>query len=133
VTGICPCCGGKVDEGKLPIVDLNTNRMSWRGTVTRLQATHAELLFALVACYPRYASHDYLISSMWGDHATEAGDPLMALRVLLSGLRRMLKPTGFSIDVTYSKGWVLAHNDKVSNKSIGHKLRKRAASAALSS
>lgn len=126
---ICPCCKSEIDTtSQWPLVDLNSNGMAWKGAITHVPAITAELMTALIAAHPRYASIDHLISQVWGE-ADAKIDAVANLRVQISILRRILKPLGFSVDVIYDKGWRLEKLANIKHKKIGVVQRRRLANA----
>lgn len=85
----CPCCGS-VMETKVPVVDLNTNVISWGGKTTKLRPVGAELMAMLVRRSLGIVTFDTLMNGIWGDN--EPTDAYAALKVHLSHIRKALGP-----------------------------------------
>jgi DNA-binding winged helix-turn-helix (wHTH) protein len=97
----CPCCGTSIDA-KIPIVDLDTNTISWRGKSVKVSAQKAELMYGLVRAYPGVLRRDAAIIALWG--GCEKSDPMSHLSVLTCHLRKALEPIGLSVSAVYGIG-----------------------------
>lgn len=100
----CPCCRQRV-ETKLPIVDLNTNTLSFGDTHVHLSPQKAEILTVLLERFPAAVSHDTLIRRVWG--ITEPEKPLIILKTLKCALCRVLRKIGYDIVNTPHVGYKL--------------------------
>lgn len=101
----CPCCGGTVNA-KLPLVDLNTNVISWNDQTKKVGGTAAELMSIFANRYPAIADYDFLIDRLWG--AGEPPDASNTLKSHICHLRRAVKPLGLKIENVWGTGYRLA-------------------------
>lgn len=111
----CPCCGAETDTA-LPLVDLNSNTVAWRGRTIRVPGRVAEIVHVLVEIHPRFADADFLRARIWGPNNEVT---IKNLSVALSKTRAAMKPLGFSIDTVMSRGWRIEPLASVTHKSIG--------------
>jgi DNA-binding response OmpR family regulator len=98
---LCPCCGQKTVQ-KLPIVDLDNNRVSFGDTRVYLSPTRTEMLHAIVSRYPRTVSRDTIVADMWG--TCEPEDAYNTLKTQLCYLRRDTRELPFELVTVQSKG-----------------------------
>ncbi len=85
---------------RLPIVDLNTNTVSWAGKATKLPPLQVDLMSILVADFPRISTRDRLIERTWGGNPPND----KTLDVHICKLRKALRPMGWRLVVQWS-GW----------------------------
>lgn len=100
----CPCCGS-IMETKVPVVDLNTNTVSWRGKTTKLRARETEFLSILVARYPGLVTFNNFVDSVWGVNATDGVDACVT--VTACNTRNKLLSSGIAVTSVYGKGYRL--------------------------
>ncbi len=100
----CPCCGGNIRVNR-PLVDLNTNTLTYGKWVVTLRPIHAEIASILVDAWPLTARTDRIVRGAWGDSDTRESDKLAHLRVAISQLRSKLKETGMGVEVLYGSGY----------------------------
>lgn len=98
----CPCCGSEL-KNQRPHVDENTSYFILGGRAIRLAPKQKDLLAALLIAYPRTASHDHLIASLWSQHEPE--DAANNLKVFVSQVRTRLEGTGVEIRNVQSVGY----------------------------
>lgn len=79
----CPCCGSKVNR-ETPIVDLNTNSISFNGVV-KLTPAEAEIASVMAEGFERFVKTSRLISAVYG----LGNEPDSAARVISVHLCRM--------------------------------------------
>lgn len=103
----CPCCGGTVDR-KLPIVDLDTNVVSYGAFSKRLRPTQIEFLHALVRRAPGLVSKEAMLDAVYGI----AWPDSKALDVHLSCMRKALRGSPIHITTHWGRGWSL-HIDPI--------------------
>lgn len=105
-------------ESDFPVVDLNSNTLSWAGTIVRVQPIAAELMVALVEAFPKPATFEFLIRRVWGDDDDRLIDPVANLRTRISMLRAAIAPLGFSVDVLHGRGWKLVKSADVTHARV---------------
>lgn len=101
----CPCCATQVKVVK-PLIDINTNTVSWQGATRTLEPQQVDILHTIVDAYPDIATHEKLIRALW---AAEA-QPLNAKNVIYlrtGQLRRLLQGMGLRIENTNKRGFRL--------------------------
>lgn len=101
---ICPCCKSAISV-KIPIVDLNTNTVSWQGKSTKLRPCGAELLSLLARRSPGMVSHEQIIIHLWGDD--EGEDAMATVKVHMCHLRKSVAPMGIGITSIWGSGYKL--------------------------
>lgn len=97
----CPCCGAEVRADK-PIVDLNTNTVTFNGRSAKLQPQEAEILSVIAARHPATVSRDYLIRRIWG--ALEPDNARNNISVRVTFMRKKLAPLGLGIKTVWRTG-----------------------------
>lgn len=100
----CPCCGNKIEQ-KLPLVDLDTNTISFGDEKARLTPQLAEFAYAVIKRSPGVASYDYIAASLWGVH--EPMHPMPAIKTRAWALRRVLRKFGFDMRAFHGRGFKL--------------------------
>lgn len=100
----CPCCGNKIEQ-KLPLVDLNTNTISFGEHVVPLQPQIAEFTHAVVERFPGVASYDYIAASLWG--IKEPGNAADVIKVQACKVRRVFRKIGFDMQTFHGRGFKL--------------------------
>jgi len=98
----CPCCGNAV-KTDLPLVDLNTNCISFRGETIRLGPSRAEMMALLTRQYPETVPHDKLIRGMW-HYSGEPQEPSKVVQVQLCRTRKLLAAWGFGLRTVRNVG-----------------------------
>ena len=101
----CPCCKQPLKKTKLPIVDLNNNRILLDGAYAHVKPQQAELLSVLVDRFPATVSYETLAERMWG--VTGPDNVKNALKVIRCQLCRVLRNFGFDIKCSESRGYRL--------------------------
>lgn len=95
---ICPCCKSAILV-KIPIVDLNTNTVSWQGKSTKLTPQQACITHVLVQRFPGAVAINGFISRVWG--SMEPEDAAGVMRVRACQIRKKLRPMGWNIKCEY--------------------------------
>lgn len=91
---ICPCCKSAISV-KIPIVDLNTNTVSWQGKSTKLTPKQAELTTLLLNKFPGAETHRKIEQGMWGmGEMVEANN---LIKVFVTQLRHKLQPLNITV------------------------------------
>lgn len=102
----CPCCGTEVDCQLL--VDLETNYAVYGDCALRFRRQEIEVLHILAHRYPNTVRLGELISALYG--ITDGSED--GVRVVISKLRRALKPFPYRIATVIGVGWRL---DKITD------------------
>lgn len=102
--GVCPCCKRPLDMGDT-LFSLDTNSVSRWGRSVDLSPKRAELFALLWAVHPGIVRTSQLIGGLWG--VREPEQPVNALRVHVSNLRRMVDRLGIEIKDEYGRGYRL--------------------------
>lgn len=101
----CPCCGTLV-TAKIPIVDLNTNTVSWRGHSLKMRPQQVEIMHVLARKFPHIATREAIINALWApDTQPDTGNKVIDVHICR--IRKMLAGTGMSVDVVWGRGYVL--------------------------
>ena len=98
---LCPLCGSIV-QTKKPLVDLNTNTISFRGKIVQVQAKIAELASILIDAAPNRVHVERLMYRLYGASSPSSDN---IIRVYMRSLRRAVKPLGVQIDVIRGYGY----------------------------
>lgn len=91
----CPCCGSRVNR-KTPIVDLNTNSISFGGTV-KLTPAQAEIAHVMADGFEKFISTERLISAVYG-MGNEPDCPDRVISVHICNMRPKLARVGLAIE-----------------------------------
>lgn len=92
----CPCCGTTVARNA-PVVDLNTNVISWRGIV-RLSPQSAILAHVMSAELGKWHHRDDLLTKLYGHRDLDG--PLRSFTTEMTRLRRKVRPISLLIETT---------------------------------
>lgn len=104
-TTTCPCCGTRI-EAKIPIVDLNTNTVSWRGHGLKMRPQQVEIFHVLARKFPHIATREAIVNALWAPD-TQPDTGMKAIDVHMCAIRKLLVGTGMSVDVVWGRGYVL--------------------------
>lgn len=91
---VCPCCGQIVDV-ELPLVDLNTNSVSYDHLIVQLPLIAAEILLIIIKRYPATATYHEISKALWGNY--KPGNPTRNIHVHVHWLRQAIEPFPFRI------------------------------------
>lgn len=105
VRGKCPCCGAEIDAD-LIVVDLNTNRIGYKGRVVSLAPRVAEVAYLLLKDRPKTVSLRSLIRGTYGLKEPSNGEKLVTEYV--GSLRRNIRPIGLDVIAVKGHGFSLA-------------------------
>ena len=101
MTTTCPCCGGFVRADR-PLVDLNSNSVSFRGQTVKLEPQETELLSLIAGSYPAPTHRDRIISRMWGTLEPDYAYNIVSVRI--GRLRKKIKHLGLTLEPVHSFG-----------------------------
>lgn len=99
----CPCCRQTIDPSAF-LVDLDSNRVTYRGRCWQVEPQLAEFLYALREAYPRSVNFDDLSYAVWGLNPPEDAKQSATLRVYASRARKILRDSGAEIMAANKRG-----------------------------
>jgi DNA-binding response OmpR family regulator len=100
---LCPCCGSRC-ESRLPIVDLNTNIVSFGERTIRAHPRAIEILYAMERKHPGTTSLDDLRYMVWtGDEYVSDNN----IRTWVWHARNAAESVGFQITTVHGVGYRL--------------------------
>ena len=74
---VCPTCKQAVAVD-LPVVDLNTNEVSYGGVTQKMSGTQVEVLAAIMVRFPRTATYHEIAKDVWGNQQAGIAGPQSA-------------------------------------------------------
>jgi DNA-binding response OmpR family regulator len=99
----CPTCGQTLSPTHGIVVDLDRNRVTcWAGSVA-LSPIEAEILSVIVGRYPKAASPDLIIASVWPLEPAHR----RTVNVHVSNIRKKTTRMPFGIKGIWGRGFVL--------------------------
>lgn len=100
----CPCCGTKVERDK-PLVDLNSNTVSFHGAA-RVTPLTAEMIFVLAKDFERFVPLERIVTRVYGGR-DDVETPANIIRVMRSRAKHALAEAGLKIESQYGVGYRL--------------------------
>lgn len=113
MVAICPCCHQTVRDNEF-LVSFETNQASRFGKDVALLPQEIFILKELNTAYPAAARHEALIYALYG-YSRGPDDPKRVIHVVMSRLRKKLRPLHVKIHMATTQGYRLemlpAHGD----------------------
>jgi len=106
MTALCPCCGSPIDRPFLASIDTGTIATAL-GAV-KVPFAEFDVFASISAAYPGAKRHDQIGVEAWGEGYFDK-DP-NHLKVLVSNLRRRLRPIGIEILTAHKRAFRLVVN-----------------------
>ena len=99
----CPTCGSVTHRDR-PLVDLNTNTVTYRGATREVRPPQVvELIYILNERWPRAVSYIAIADAMWGYNVPTQMRAGIATHVCWA--RKELKPFGIGIQIESGRGY----------------------------
>ncbi len=106
VSDYCPLCEGRLPNKKRPWVDLNSNSLMYKRKAWQLTPFQAEIVYALLEVYPRWASVEHLMTRVY---PVSADGSTASIRTTISSARSRMRGSNVGIvskfDVGYKVDW----------------------------
>ena len=104
----CPCCGARMSSDfKMNVgFDYTKNRLFGDGLVAHLYPMEADAINLLMSSWPNLLSNEDMIKGLYGQR--DVPNPVDTTRVMLSKLRKKIRPLGLEIKNVRDRGYFLA-------------------------
>ena len=110
ITEVCPLCQGKLPTDTRPLIDLNSNTLTFKGRAWTLTPSHAELLWVLFDIWPRNATRDFLLERL---HPTGTYGSANLVSALMTGARKRIRGSGVVIKGKHGVGYKVDWENQV--------------------
>jgi DNA-binding response OmpR family regulator len=75
--------------------------------IIQLSPTQAEIIYSLAEAMPLPLAHERLFAKLWGQNPID--NPEVTLRVIVTKLRKKIKPAGMNIKSVWGVGYALEY------------------------
>ncbi|KKM61531.1 hypothetical protein LCGC14_1530790 [marine sediment metagenome] len=108
---LCPTCGGAMPESSSVILNRDTGVLVGNKEIVILNGLQLRIMSALIDCYPRVATREFILSRMY-DHFIDEPE-LKIVDVYICKLRKATRGIEISIITNWGRGYSLFYDKDI--------------------